>query len=183
MLEGILVIAHVIIVVVGVSKEAVARSKHVTGGDIRRRQLSFLGFFNGKEVFVIIGQILAQLVSQVGIGIAVTHNLNRFIGTYAAMIGSYHYLAVGLRQHLKQISNDRMAEPAQGDGAIGTLVISQFAHHLRFSSSMRQHINEIEYHHIQVILLYLLQLLHKLVCIRGIVYLIIGEGIFPSIAF
>ena len=76
-----------------------------------------------------------------------------------------------------------MAEPRQGDGAVGRLVISQFANHTALCPGMRKHIDEVEHHDIQVVLLECVQLLHQFIGISRIIHLVIGKGVTPAIAF
>ena len=48
---------------------------------------------------------------------------------------------------------------------------------------MTQHVDEIEYHHIQVVLVQLVQLLHKLLSIGRRVNLVIRERLMSAITF
>ena len=44
-----------------------------------------------------------------------------------------------------------MAEPALRDAAVGTLVVGKLAHHLRFGTRVREHVDEVNHQHVQVV--------------------------------
>ena len=75
-----------------------------------------------------------------------------------------------------------MAEPRQGYRTVGTLVVGQLTHHLRFGTGVAQHVDKVKHHHIQRVLLYLLHLLHQLVGIGLGVYLVIRKSLLTAIA-
>jgi hypothetical protein len=54
MLERIFVVRYVIIVVVGIGKEAVSCGENVAGADVWRGQLGFVRLFDGKNLFSVI---------------------------------------------------------------------------------------------------------------------------------
>ena len=68
-----------------------------------------------KQFFRIVGQILTQLVAQVGVGVTVADNLNGGGGTDGAVIGGDNDVIVALCQLAEQVGYDRMAEPRQRD--------------------------------------------------------------------
>ena len=88
MLEGVLIVLHVVVVVVRVGEEVVAGGEHVARGEVRCRELRLLRLLDDKEVLAVIGQVLAELVAQVGVRVTVAYNLHRMVGTYAAVVGS-----------------------------------------------------------------------------------------------
>ena len=45
-----------------------------------------------------------------------------------------------------------MTEPGEGDAAIGTLIVGELPHHLRLCAGMTEHVDEVEYHDVQVVL-------------------------------
>ena len=51
-----------------------------------------------------------------------------------------------------------MAEPRERNRAVGRLVVGQFAHHFRLRAGVREHVDEVENHDVQVVLLELRQL-------------------------
>ena len=87
MLERIFVVRYVIIVVVGVGKEAVSCGENVAGANVWRRQLGLVRLFDGKNLFSVIVQVLAQLITKVGVSIAVAHYLYGFRGAYRTVVG------------------------------------------------------------------------------------------------
>ncbi len=130
-LEGILVVLHIIVVIIRIGEETVARGKYIRGTQVRCRQLGTLRLLDGENFLALVSQILAQLVAQVGVRIAVAYNLDRFRCPDAAVVGGEHYLVIALRKELEELGENRMAEPALRDAAVGTLVVGKLAHHLR----------------------------------------------------
>ena len=96
MLEGIFVIRYIIVVIVGVSKERIAIGKHIRGADVGGGKQCLVWVFDGKYFFGWIGEVLTQLVPQVGIGVAVANNLDGLRGSDAAVVGGDDDLIVAL---------------------------------------------------------------------------------------
>ena len=111
MLEGVAIVADVVVVVVGIGEEVIACSKYIGSRYVGGRQHGFARLLDDEEVFRVVGQILAQLIAQVGVGVAVANNLDGIVGTYRTMIGSDDDAIVFLCQLAEQVGNDRMAEP------------------------------------------------------------------------
>ena len=78
MLECVLVVGHIVVVVVGIGKEGAARGKYVRSRDIGCRELSLVRILYHEYVLRLAVEILAELISQVGVGVAVAYNLHRF---------------------------------------------------------------------------------------------------------
>ena len=76
-----------------------------------------------------------------------------------------------------------MTEPGEGDAAIGTLIVGEFPYHFRLSTGMTEHVDEVEHHDIQVILLQRAELLQQLICISLVVDFMIRERVLPSVSF
>ena len=86
-LESITVIIDVIVIVIGVAKEAIALCKNkgrVDGGDGKSR---FFRVPEGQHFFGLIVKIAAMLIPQVGSGLFVTDHLKGAFYANAAMIG------------------------------------------------------------------------------------------------
>ena len=130
MLEGITVVRDVVIVVVRIGKERVACGKHVTRGEVWCWQQGFAWFFDGEQALVVVGQVLTEFIAQVGIGVPVTYDLYGLSTADAAVIGGDDDLIVFLCDIPEKVGNDGVAEPGEGDAAVGTLVVGQFANHL-----------------------------------------------------
>ena len=183
MLEGIPIVRHVIVVVVWIGKEVVTRGKHIARRQVRRRQMGLAGILDHKDFLRFVGQVLAQFIAQIGVGIAVAHYLHGVVGTYRAMIGGDDDTIVGLSQLTEQVGYDRMAEPRQGDASVGRLVVGQLTHHLRLRTGMTEHVDEIEHYHVQVVLAQRVQLLHKPVGILRRIDFMVRKGVLPTIPF
>ena len=106
MLEGILVVLHIIVVIIRIGEETVARGKYIRGTQVRCRQLGTLRLLDGENFLALVSQILAQLVAQVGVRIAVAYNLDWFRCPDAAVVGGEHYLIIALRKELEELGEN-----------------------------------------------------------------------------
>ena len=88
MLEGVFRILHVVVEVVGVRKEAVARGKDVGGREVGRGKSEALGFFNLKHLLGVVIKVLTQLITQVGIHIFIPYYAHRLVCTDRTVVGS-----------------------------------------------------------------------------------------------
>ena len=98
MLERVFIIRHIIIIIVGISKEGIARGKHITGAEVGRWQLCLMRVLNGKDVARRAVEVLTQLIPKIGIGVAVAYNLHSLRYAYAAMVGGDNNATIALRQ-------------------------------------------------------------------------------------
>lgn len=73
MLERVFIVGNVVVVVVGVGEEAVARSKDVGCAHVWRGQEGFVRFLYGEKLLRVVTKILAELVAQVGVGVSVAY--------------------------------------------------------------------------------------------------------------
>ena len=177
MLEGVLVVGHVVVVIVGIGKETVACGKDIAGADIGRRQMGLTWVLDDEEVLVVVGEILAELVAEVGVGVAVADNLHWFAGAHRTMVGGYYHAIVAAGKQFEEFGDCRMAEPTEGDTAISRLGVGQLAHHLRLGAGMTEHVDEIEHHNIDVVLCQLWIALKIAFGTSDVVHLIIREGV------
>ena len=111
MLERVLVVRHVVVVVVGVGEERAAGGEHVRRTDVRRRQLRLVRVLYHEHFLRLAAEVLAQLVAQISVGVAVAYYLHRLRSTYTAVVGGDDNLAVDLRECVEQVCHNRMAEP------------------------------------------------------------------------
>ena len=61
---------------------------------------------DGENFLALVSQILAQLVAQVGVRIAVAYNLDWFRCPDAAVVGGEHYLIIALRKELEELGEN-----------------------------------------------------------------------------
>ena len=75
-----------------------------------------------------------------------------------------------------------MPQPALRDAAVGTFVIGQLTHHARLCPCMREHVDEVDDHHVKIVAQELVeasqQSLHRL----RVVDFMIAEGVVSAIA-
>ena len=122
MLEGVAIELHIVVVVIGISKEARARGKDVSRGKIRRREFQRSRVAHLIYFFCRIVEIFSQLIAQVRVHIAVTHHFAGAIHANRTVVSGQNDLCVTLRQATEEFANGRMAEPRERDGTIGGLI-------------------------------------------------------------
>ena len=66
-----------------------------------------------------------------------------------------------------------MTEPTECYRAVCRLVVCQFAHHLRLRTRVTQHVDEVYYHHVEVVLLHLVELSEETLGTIGVVNLMV----------
>ena len=182
MLEGVAVVAHIVIVVVGIGEEAVAAGEDVTCRQVRRREHSTMRIGDFKDFLGVVVQVLSQLVAQVGIRILVALHADGVLATNAAVVRSEDDVVVALCQGTEEITNSRVAEPTECDAAVGCFIGRQLTHHPTLGAGMAEHIDEVEHAHIDIVLRHLWQLLHQTFSGSGVVHLIISKGMLATVA-
>ena len=95
-LERVAIVGNIVVVVVGIGQEGVARGKHISGAYIWRGQKDTLGVFDGKHVATFTSEVASQLLAQIGVGIAIANDFHRCIGANAAVVGGQHDATVCL---------------------------------------------------------------------------------------
>ena len=137
---------------------------------------------NNKGVLGTAVEVLAELIAQVGIGVAVTDNLHRLAATYGAVVGGDDDAVVGLRQCLEELAHYSVAEPREGDAAVCGLVVGKLAHHLRLGAGVGEDVDEVDDDDVEVIVLQILELAHQLLRPRTVDNLVVGEGLLAPVA-
>ena len=97
MLEGVFVVLHIMVVVVGIGKEVVVHCEDVAGGDIWRGEPEAFGAFYFIHLSVVVAEVFAELVAQVGVGVFVAYDFDGIVNTYGAVVGSDDDFVVGER--------------------------------------------------------------------------------------
>ena len=77
MLECVAIVRHIIIVIIGIGKEIVARSKDVGRTQVGSREQDFTWVFDFKDFFGVVFQILPQFVAQVRVRVLVPDDFDR----------------------------------------------------------------------------------------------------------
>ena len=90
MLESVFIVRHIVVVVVGIGKETVSRSKDIACADIGCRQESLVRLLDSEDLLLVESKVLAQLVPQIGVGISVSDNLHRLLASDRAVVGGQH---------------------------------------------------------------------------------------------
>ena len=97
MLEGVFVIADVVVVVVGVGEEVVVLGEDVCGADVWRWQVGCFWGLELVDLFGVVAEVFAELVAQVGVGVFVAYDFDGIVNTYGAVVGSNDDFVVGER--------------------------------------------------------------------------------------
>lgn len=58
MLEGVFIVADIVVIVIGIGKEGIAGSEDIARRQVGRRQLCTLWVFDDEYFFVVIAQVL-----------------------------------------------------------------------------------------------------------------------------
>ena len=103
MLEGVAIVGHIVVVVVGIGEERVACGEDVARREVGGRQQRLLWLFDHEETLIVVGEVLTQLITQVGVGVPVAHNLHWLRTADAAVVGGHNHLAVGLCQQFEEV--------------------------------------------------------------------------------
>ena len=118
MLEGVLIILHVIIIIVGIGKEAVARSKDVGRRELGRRQTHLERLAHLKHFAIVVAHLAPHLVAQVGVQAALAHHLRGRAHADAAVVGGQHQGVAAVGQRPEEGLHRRVLEPRKGDAAL-----------------------------------------------------------------
>lgn len=90
-LEGAVVILNVIVVVVGICEEVTFPGENICGGDVGGGQSVAVRTFYLVYLFGIVVQVFANLVTEIGVGVLVTDDLDGVFDTDCAVVGGEDY--------------------------------------------------------------------------------------------
>ncbi len=111
-LEGVLEKFDVVVVVVGVGEEIVFAREHVGGTHVHLGQFGFLRVLDReKELLIVVAEVAALLVAQVGRRFAVTDDFDGAIDIHRAVVARNHHLDFVLRELFEQLQQGRMLKP------------------------------------------------------------------------
>ncbi len=175
MLESVGVVAHVVVVVVGIGEKVATRGKNVGRTYIRTWQTIFRWLKNFENLFLVVTQCFTNFVAQVGVGVFVADDFYGFVYMNGAVVGRNHHFVALARQFAEQRQRARVLEPRQRERAVGRIGICQFAHHLAVGAGVRKHVHKIQHTHIQRIFAQTLEFCHHFVAKRRLVNLVIRK--------
>ena len=112
-----------------------------------------MGLFDRKHILCAVGKVLTELIAQICICIAVSDNLHRFITADGAVVRGQHNGVIALSQAFEEVGDDRVAQPGERDGAVGTLVVGELPYHLRLGAGVGEHVDEVDDNNIEVVVL------------------------------
>ena len=149
MLEGAGVVLHIVVVIVGIGEEVFVHRKDIGTRDIGRRESEFTGIAYFEHLLGVVTQVLATLIAEVGIGVAIAYHLDGIVDTDSAMVGGDYHFVTQFGEATEDVESRRVTEPGFGDRPISGIVACQFADHLRFGAGMREHIDEVDHHDLE----------------------------------
>ena len=150
-LEGVAVITNVIVVVVRVSEEVALPGEDICGTQVDLRQEDLLGVFHLEDFLRVVFQVLAVLVAQVGVHLAVTKDTDGLFDVCGAVVSGDDHVAALLRDEAHHVEKAGMLEPRVHQRAVGFLVIGQFADDFHLRAGVREHVNEVVDDDIQLV--------------------------------
>lgn len=87
MLEGAIIILHIIIIVVGIGEEIASGRENVGRRHVGSRKPEPCRILHLIDLLGIIGEILANLVAEISVGVLIAHDLHRIVDTDSAVVG------------------------------------------------------------------------------------------------
>ncbi len=124
-LEGVAVVADVIVVVVRVGEEVALAGKDVGRTQVGLGQEDLLGIFHLEDFLRVVFQVLAVLVAQVGIHFPITQNADGFFDVGGAVVGGDDHVAALLGDEAHHVEEAGVLEPRVHQRAVGFLVVGQ----------------------------------------------------------
>ena len=97
MLEGVAIELHIVVVVIGISKEARARGKDVSRGKIGRREFQRSRVAHLIDFFWRIVEVFSQLIAQIRVHIAVANHLAGAIHTNRTVVSGEDDFSITFR--------------------------------------------------------------------------------------
>ena len=90
MLECAGVILHVVVVIVGIGEKVMSRRENVGRRYVRRGESVAFRMFYLIHLLRIVAQILAYLIAEIGVGVAVAYHFYRVVDLDSAVVGGEH---------------------------------------------------------------------------------------------
>ena len=128
MLEGVGVVLHVLVVVVGVGEEIVLAAEDVSAGDMPPGEEDVLGVLHLEDLLWVVVEQSSLLVSQVDADVAVTLDAHGAVDAYRAVVGGEHHCGVAVGECFDEFQQWRVLHPRECHRAVGAFVGGQFAH-------------------------------------------------------
>ena len=136
-LERVTVIVDVVVVVVGIGEEVLLVAKDVAVCQMVDGKTYIFRFARSISFLSIEREALTKLVAQIGRGVAIANDLDRFAHADGAVVGGQDDLGAHLSDLLEEPIGGRVAEPALCQGAVCGLTAGQLADHLALGASVR----------------------------------------------
>ena len=111
MLEGVGIVLHVVVVVVGVGEEVVPRGEDVGRRDVGRGQAEAFGPFDFVDLARVVAQVLAHFVAEVGGGGAVADDAYGGGDADGAVVGGEDDGEAAFGGAAQQLEGGAVAEP------------------------------------------------------------------------
>ena len=151
MLETAGVAGGVEVVVVWVSKEVVTGAEHIGAAEVGRRETGTLGLAYLKELLGGVVEVFADFEAEIGVGFTVSDDFYGVVNLNAAVVGGDDDFVAAASHGLEQLTDGRVAEPAEGDAAEGLLVADELMNHLVLGLGVRQNVDEIDDKNVEVV--------------------------------
>ena len=143
MLEGVVVVLHVLVVVVGVGEKVVVVCEYVGGGEVAFGEEDLGWVFDGEEFFFVVVEQPALFVAQVDGDFFVAFDFDGMVDADGAVVGSDDDVDVVGGEFFECFGEWGVLEPGEGDGAVAFFVLGEFADDVGVGSGVGKHVDEV----------------------------------------
>ena len=150
-------------------------TERILCADVQDGQAEILWTLNPEDVFRLRIEVLAEFVAKVGVDVLVADDLDGIVATNRSVVGGQYHLVAHFGNRTEEVERRGMFHPGASQGAVGGLVVSQFAHSLDFGAGMAQHIDEVDDDDVERVALEALQTCHEFLAITVLVDLVIRK--------
>src|SRR3954462_1539929 len=151
MLKGVLIQAHVVVVIIGIRKKLVLDREDIAGRDVVLWQKKPVGLQDGHDLVPLITKVLSLFVTKVGIDILIADYFEWLLYANRSVVGGDNHTRFVIGYLLHDFQQRRMDEPGFRDGPIGRFIRGKFSHHCHIGAGVRKHVHEIIDNDVQVI--------------------------------
>ncbi len=143
MLKSVSVIVVKVVIIIGIEEKLVVFGEDESRTDVGARQAGLFRVAYFEHVALVVLQVAAHFVAQVGGGFAVAYHFGRRIDADGAVVGSDEELHLAFGGALQGGPERGVEEPGAGERAVGFLIAGQFFEYLHFGAGVRHHVDEI----------------------------------------
>ena len=154
MLEGIFVILHIVIVIVGIGEKVVLHGEDIGRTHVGFGEECFFGLPNREEMasLLVVIEVFALLVSKVGGGFAIPDDAGRSLHPNGPMIGGQNNFDVAGTEGLQCAKERGKLQPGLGKRSVGRFIGRKLPDDVHLRARVRQQVDEVVDNRVEVIL-------------------------------